>query len=236
MTENTDASEAEKAGPAEAPRRPGRSFFRRIIYPLAVIAVIAGVIWYLERGDDGGTSSTGEKYGPDEMPAELTLPGVKIAPEEGAMAPNFLLEELKGGEVRLSDLRGQAVVINFWATWCAPCRKEMPQLVQAYEKYKSDGLVVLAVNLQEGKSIASKFADDFGMDFPVVVDRDGEVGDLYRLLGLPTTYFVDREGIVRSIFTGPFEAQGQGKDVQGAIEASELEKRIAEILGPEGTP
>ncbi len=236
MTENIDASEAEKTGPPQAPGRTGRSFFRRIVYPLAVLAVIVGVIWYLERGDDGGVSPTGERYGPEEMPAELTLPGVKIAPEEGAMAPNFLLEELKGGEVRLSDLRGQAVVINFWAPWCAPCRKEMPQFVQAYEKYKSDGLVVLAVNLQEGKSIASEFADDFGMDFPVVVDRDGEVGDLYHLLGLPTTYFVDRAGIIRSVFTGPFEAQGQGKDVQGAIEASELENRIAEILGPEGTP
>lgn len=236
MTENIDASEAEKTGPTHVPRRTGRSFFRRIVYPLAVIAVIAGVIWYLERGDDGSVSPAGERYGPDEMPAELTLPGVKIAPEEGAMAPNFLLEELKGGEVRLSDLRGQAVVINFWATWCAPCRKEMPQFVQAYEKYKSHGLVIVAVNLQEGKSIAREFADDFGMDFPVVVDRDGEVGDLYRLLGLPTTYFVDREGIVRSVFTGPFETEGQGKDVQGAIEASELENRIAEILGTEGTP
>lgn len=234
MAENMDAPSAE--GPARAQGRRTGGFLRRVIYPLAVIAAIAGVIWYIERGDDGAVSPSGEKYGPVDMPAELRLPDVKVAPEEGAMAPDFLLEDLDGGELRLSDLRGRPLIINFWATWCAPCRKEMPQFVEAYDKYRDGGLEIVAVNLQEGKSIASKFADDFGMDFTVAIDRDGEVGDQYHLLGLPTTYFVGRDGIIRSVFTGPFEAEERGTSIQGAIGASELEQRIEEILAPEETP
>lgn len=232
MSEDRGASSAEARTP---PQRRG-GFIRRVVYPLAVIAAIAGVIWYIERGDDGAVNPGGERYGPVDMPAELRLPDVKIAAEEGALAPDFLLEELDGGEVRLSDLRGEPVVINFWATWCAPCRKEMPQFVQAYDAYKDQGLEIVAVNLQEGKSIASEFAGDYGMEFTVAVDRDGEIGDLYRLLGLPTTYFIGRDGVIRTVFTGPFEAEGQGTSVQGAIGASELQERIEEIMATEELP
>lgn len=233
MSENTGASSAE--GRTATQRKGG--LLRRVVYPLAVIAAIVGVIWYIERGNDGGVSpTTGEEYGPVDIPATLRLPDVKIAPEEGAMAPDFLLEELGGGEIRLSDLRGRPVIINFWATWCAPCRKEMPQFVAAYSRYRDEGLEIVAVNLQEGKSIASRFADDYGMDFTVVVDVDGEVGDQYRLLGLPTTYFVGRDGVIRSVFTGPFESEERGTTVQGAIGSSELEERIQEIMATEASP
>jgi peroxiredoxin len=234
MVESANTSSAEEEGATPTGRRSG--FLRRVVYPLVVIAAIAGVIWYIERGDEGGVSRSGERYGPVEMPVELRVAGVDIAPEEGALAPDFLLEELNGGEMRLTDLRGKPVVINFWATWCAPCRKEMPQFVEAYDRHKEEGLEIVAVNLQEGKSIASGFAEDYGMDFTVAVDRDGEVGDRYRLLGLPTTYFVGRDGIIRSVFTGPFEAEGDGTNVQGAIGESELEQRIQEILQTGGAP
>jgi peroxiredoxin len=109
----------------------------------------------------------------------------------------------------------------------------MPRFVEAYDEHAGEGLVVVAVNLQEGKGIVRPFAEDYGMDFPIAVDRDGEVGDRYRLLGLPTTYFIDREGVIRSVFTGPFEEKQNDTNVQGAIEDSELEQRIAEILAPE---
>ena len=155
---------------------------------------------------------------------------MEVGTDEGKLAPNFLLETLDGKEMRLSDLRGQPVVINFWATWCQPCRKEVPELVAAYNSYRERGLVILGVNLQEGKGIVRPFAEDFGMNFPILIDRDGEVGDEYRVLGLPTTYFVDRDGVVRSVFTGPFIAKGQGANVQGAIEENELQKRIDQIL------
>jgi peroxiredoxin len=221
-------------GRYESARRPERGFFRRIIFPALVVAAIGGVIWYLESTDDGPRSVTGERFGPVPLAAELRLPGLEIKPEEGSLAPNFLLERLDEGEVRLSDLRGQPVVLNFWATWCEPCRKEMPRFVEAYEKYRGQGLVILAVNLQEGKSPVRDFAEDYGLEFPIGIDRDGEVGDQYRLVGLPTTFFIGRDGVIDSVFTGPFIEKRRDTNVQSAIDDSELERRIAAILGPAG--
>ena len=198
-----------------------------------VIAAIVGAIFWLESRDDARVSPTGERYGPAELPAALHTAGLDIAPREGSLAPDFLLESLDGSEVRLSDYRGQPVVLNFWATWCAPCRKEIPQFVDAYERFRDDGLVIIGVNLQEGKSIARGYAEDYGMEFPVAIDVDGEVGDAYRLLGLPVTYFIARDGVVRSVFTGPFEERERDTEVRGAIEQSDLEERIAVILQAE---
>lgn len=215
--------------PRPAPWR--RGFVRRWLYPLAVIVAIAGVIWWLEARDSGGVSSTGERYGPADLPAALVPAGLNIKADEGALAPDFLLEMLDGDETRLSDYRGHPVVLNFWATWCVSCRKEMPQFIAAYEVHRDEGLVVIGLNLQESESIIRPFVDDFGINFPVLIDRDGEVGDAYRLVGLPTTFFIGRDGVVESVFIGQFEGEVQGTNVQGAIGQSDLEQRIAAILG-----
>jgi peroxiredoxin len=226
MAENPPASEPLRS-------RASTGLIRRFVIPVVVIMAIVVAIWWLESRNDGGVSPTGERYGPVELPAALQTSGLSMKAEEGALAPDFLLERLDGAELRLSDLRGQAVVLNFWATWCAPCRQEIPQFVDAYERYRGEGLVVVGVNMQEGKSIVRPYAEDFGMEFPIAIDVDGEVGDAYRLLGLPVTYFVDRDGIVRSVFTGPFERTEGDTDVRGAIAQSELDTRIAQILGAE---
>lgn len=224
-TDVSDTGPVKKRGRARL-----QKVLRRVVYPMAVIAAIIGVIWWLEARDDAPASPTGERYGPVQMPAALATEGLDIAAKEGTLAPDFLLENMDDSEFRLSDLRGLPVVVNFWATWCKPCRQEMPRFVEAYDEHAGDGLVVVAVNMQEGKGIVRPFAEDYGMDFPIAVDRDGEVGDRYRLLGLPTTYFIDREGVIRSVYTGPFEDKQNETNVQGAIEDGELEQRIAEIL------
>jgi peroxiredoxin len=208
---------------------------RRFVFPVLVIGVIGVVIWWLDSQNDGGTSPSGERYGPVPLPAALQSSGLDVAPEQGKLAPDFLLEGLDEGEVRLSDLRGKAVVLNFWATWCEPCRKEMPLFVEAYDRYSEQGLEIVAVNLQEGTGTVRDFAYDFGMEFPIGRDRDSEVGDAYRLLGLPTTFFIRRDGVIQGVFTGPVIEEDRNTNVQTAIEGSELESRIAALLGPEAT-
>jgi len=127
------------------------------------------------------------------------------APVTGAPAPDFTLKTLDGGEVTLSDLRGRPVLINFWASWCVPCRVEMPELVRAYEENKEAGFVILGVNLtyQDSLTEVKAFAQEFGMTFPVLLDETGEVtDDLYRLRGLPLTVFVNREGVITRLHLG----------------------------------
>jgi peroxiredoxin len=122
----------------------------------------------------------------------------------GLPAPDFTLGTLDGGEVSLSDFRGQGVLINFWATWCGPCRIEMPEIVRAYEAHSDTGFTVLAVNLtdQDALEDVQAFVEEFGMTFPVLLDSNGEISRLYGLLGLPMSVFVDREGRIARIYIG----------------------------------
>ncbi|MBI1885362.1 MAG: TlpA family protein disulfide reductase [Chloroflexi bacterium] len=212
--------------------RPDRRFWRSVLLPVVVIAAIAFVIWWLEYrpGEEAVSPLTGERYGAVSLPARLVRAGFDVGPEEGKLAPNFLLPTLDGGELRLSRLRGKPVVLNFWATWCSPCRREIPQLVDAYDRFRDQGLAVVGVNLQEDRDTIQDYSDDFGMDFPIPIDHSGDVGREYRLLGLPTTYFIDRDGVVRSVYRGPFLETVRDIRVQGAIQQNELLQRIAEIM------
>lgn len=125
-------------------------------------------------------------------------------PREGFLAPDFTLDLLTGDQVALSELRGKVVVVNFWATWCLPCRVETPALEKAYEQYKDSGLVILGVNLTNQDSISEveAFVQEFALTYPVLLDRDGAVSYLYQIQGLPTTFFINREGIIRTVLVG----------------------------------
>lgn len=118
----------------------------------------------------------------------------------GKRAPNFSLSLEDGRVVTLHDLKGQPVMINFWATWCGPCRIEMPEIIEA--AHETPELVVLAVNVQEDLSLIESFAQDFEMDVPIVRDEGGDIQNLYQVRGMPTTYFVDRQGTVRAVWAG----------------------------------
>jgi thiol-disulfide isomerase/thioredoxin len=123
---------------------------------------------------------------------------------EGFSAPDFTLDRLNGGQMTLSEMRGQVVLINIWATWCVPCRIEMPALEQAYQDYRDQGLVVLGVNAtyQDSEKDIAPFIQQFGMTFPILLDRTGRVDQSYEVRGLPTSFFVDRQGMIRYVSIG----------------------------------
>lgn len=142
------------------------------------------------------------------------------APVAGHPAPDFTLKTPDGRKISLSDFKGQPVIINFWATWCGPCRVEMPHLQAAYEAHQADGLVVLGVNLTERDSPqhVPDFLAEFGLTFPVVLDEDGSVAETYRVFGQPASIFVDKDGIIHQVFQGPVNEQF-------------INERVAELLG-----
>ena len=131
--------------------------------------------------------------------------GLEPAPVAGHPAPEFTLKNIEGQTVSSSDFRGQPVIINFWATWCGPCRVEMPHLQAAYEAHQADGLVVLGVNLTErdSRQHVPDFLAEFGLTFPVVLDESGNVAEMYRIFGQPASVFVDKDGIIHQVFQGP---------------------------------
>lgn len=126
------------------------------------------------------------------------------SPREGFLAPDFTLDTLDGNQVTLSELRGRIVVINFWATWCLPCREETPALEKAYKQYKDSDAVILGVNLTNQDLVrdVESFVQEFGLTYPILLDREGSVGYLYQVNGLPTTFFLNREGVIRTVLVG----------------------------------
>lgn len=138
------------------------------------------------------------------VPASATPSGEISSPREGFAAPDFTLELMRGGEVTLSDLRGRVVIVNLWASWCPPCRAEMPALQRLYEDNHERGLEILAVNstFQDSAGAAQDFVDELGLTFLVPLDRSGDVSRLYQLRALPSTFFIDRHGVIRQVVLG----------------------------------
>jgi len=126
-------------------------------------------------------------------------PDDEMAPAGGLVgqpAPPLVLATMDGGSVDLEDLRGRVVVLDFWATWCPPCREEMPSMERLHQEFKDQGLAVLAVNIQESPKQVVRFMKDFRLSFPALLDSDMKVTGLYQVRGLPSTYLVDRNGRV----------------------------------------
>jgi cytochrome c biogenesis protein CcmG/thiol:disulfide interchange protein DsbE len=156
---------------------------------LAFLLVLAGlsVLWFVNRESSSDQVAAGRFATP--------VPQV-------AAAADFALQTLDGHTVRLSDYRGYVVVLNTWATWCPPCRAEMPDLEAYYREHQGDGFVVLAVNSQESADTVAAFLEEHDFTFPVLLDPDGIVLSRYGIRGLPTSFFIDRDGMVHGVWSG----------------------------------
>lgn len=138
--------------------------------------------------------------------------------EPWGRAPEFILENLNGGETSLESLKGKAVILNFWATWCVPCKIEMPLLEKTHQKYKGKGLVVIGVNYRESAPIIKSFMTKNSLSIPVLLDPEGELADEFNIMGLPATFFINRNGDVIGSHTG-------------LISPSTLDSWITKLLG-----
>lgn len=157
---------------------------RRILLAgLGLILLLFGV--YFARRSNPGESTV-------KPSAEI-----EIAPRVGARAPDFSLQDTQGQRINLSDFAGQPVLINFWATWCGPCRIEMPSFQQRFETYRQQGLMVLGVDFDEPADEVIAFAEMLGLTFPLLLDPGGQVQDLYLVRGYPTSFFLDAAGVIQ---------------------------------------
>jgi len=143
----------------------------------------------------------------------VSVPGIK----KGSVAVDFQLPDLDSQEVSLSDYRGSIVLINFWATWCPPCRSEIPDIEAAYQARRDDGLVVLGVSVEQAPVHVASFVEAMGMSYPVLLDETGAVSRTYRVPGLPLSVFLDREGVI------------QVRHV-GQLTSVQLERYLSELL------
>ncbi|MBN1401061.1 MAG: redoxin domain-containing protein [Anaerolineae bacterium] len=123
-------------------------------------------------------------------------------PRVGAQAADFSLEDLTGQPVSLSDLHGKKVMLNFWATWCGPCQFEIPHMVQLYGELRGQDFEILAVNLREDPERVKRFVEEYEMAFRVLLDRNGKVASSYFVRGIPTSIFLDEQGIIQAVHTG----------------------------------
>lgn len=125
----------------------------------------------------------------------------------GDRAPDFQLQDLEGNEVSLSSLRGNPILLNFWATWCPPCRLEMPFIQEVYQEWTDKGLVILAIDMGESTATVREFMQNNNYTIPVLLDTRRVVSQKYNVTAIPTTFFIDRNGVIQDKLIGPFPSK-----------------------------
>jgi peroxiredoxin len=136
----------------------------------------------------------------------LTQTGIK----EGQSAPDFELKTQDGKTIKLSDYRGQKVLLNFWASWCPPCKLEIPDLNEFYSEHKMEKITVLSVNMtysEKNKQTVQAFQDMYKIRYPVLLDQAGSIEKLYKIITIPTSYFIDSNGIIQKRIIGPLQKE-----------------------------
>ena len=154
----------------------------------SAVILLLGLVWI-------GISAT--------LPGTSTVSGIP-APQAGFLAPDFTLPDQQGEDVTLSAFQGQPVLVNVWASWCNPCRQEMPAMQDIYQQYQAQGFVILAVNAanQDSRADAEAFIAEMGLTFPILFDSDGLVSELYQVRALPSSFFILPDGTIQEVVIG----------------------------------
>lgn len=151
----------------------------------------------IEESSQKDSNPTGTKE--DEL---TSTPEDEPAPEVGQLAPSFTLVDLEGNSVSLSDFQGKTIFVNFWTTWCPPCRIEMPDIEALYQEYKNNNIVVIGINILEPEDTVRQFVEQGNYNWIFVLDSSGRVTENYEVALIPTSFFIDREGIIRGVTIG----------------------------------
>ncbi len=141
-----------------------------------------------------------------------------VGNQKGNVAADFSLATLDGGAGNLRDFRGKVVVLNFWASWCGPCRAEMPDMQIVYSELRDRGLVVVGVNQGEARDTVAAFAREFGLSFPIFLDKDQSISRKYGVRAYPTTFIIGRDGVIRNVIVGgPLTRSAIRREVEGLL-------------------
>ena len=187
---------------------------------LITIALLAMVCWTIYefvfssntiRNDDDVLEELADDQLKNEQ--ESTASEIKIGLDVGDRAPDFELTTLKGDVVSLSDYEGSPVMINFWATWCPPCREEMPDMEKFYQETEIEILAVNLLDTERTIDDVEQFVEEYGLTFPILLDESIEVAMIYGIQSIPTSYMIDSEGIIQFIVIGPLTYQQMNQEL-----------------------
>ncbi|MBU8771162.1 TlpA disulfide reductase family protein [Cytobacillus oceanisediminis] len=187
---------------------------KKFLFAAAVIVLLLFIVDKTILKEKGVVEQAGQMQKYDKMEDPEDLP---VGLEKGNLAPDFELTDMEGNPVKLSDYRGKAVLLNFWASWCPPCRAEMPHMEKLYNKYKDENFDILAVNLtntEKNSGDAEKFVKELGLTFTIPMDVKGEAGSEYNIMAYPTSYFIDSDGVIREKVLGALNEEYMEKEIK----------------------